>query len=96
MRVALFGASSLGREWAQRLSGHRRYIVDAFIDNDRTKWDTLVDGIRVRKPDTGVFGEADLVVVTSIHGAAIVAQVTGAGFGAKLVIDPAALLPPVS
>jgi len=87
LRTALFGASSAGRASAARWRGTPGIQVQCFLDNDPAKWLQELDGIQVLKPDVGALDALDLIIPTSIHAAAIVQQVTQAGYGHTLVLD---------
>ena len=91
LRVALFGASSLGRSVAARLHSMAGLELTSVLDNDATKWETSLDGVTIVKPDAAALGAADVVLVSSVHGDAIARQVIDAGHGHKLVFDPRAL-----
>jgi polysaccharide pyruvyl transferase WcaK-like protein len=86
-RVALFGASSLGRSLAARLRTIPRVDVRWFFDNDSQKWGQQVDGIPVVRPDAESYEMADVIVVTSVYIDEIIRQVTDAGWSHKLILD---------
>ncbi|MDE3156787.1 MAG: glycosyltransferase [Acidobacteriota bacterium] len=77
--VVVFGAGEYGalaRDLAHRCGWAVRYIVD----NDRRRWDTLVDGIPVAGPDRLAAHDFDLIIVASrAHGPQIAEQLDALG-----------------
>ncbi len=65
MPIVLFGAGNLGRRAASLLRAHGREVA-AYIDNDRERWGSLVDGIPILSPEDGSsrFASDGLAVVT--------------------------------
>lgn len=91
LRVTLFGASTLGRQVAARLATCQDIAVCGVCDNDTSRWHTSFEGLTVLPPTAAAFESADVVLVSSQHADAIVAQVTAAGFGTRLLLDWQAL-----
>jgi hypothetical protein len=77
-RIAIFGAGSLGRRCQDAIRG--RSEVVAFVDNDRTKHGTSIEGL----PVVGIDGlerlDVDLVMVASMYWAPILNQLGDAGW----------------
>ncbi|MEP7118859.1 MAG: hypothetical protein ABI880_14815, partial [Acidobacteriota bacterium] len=91
LRLALFGASSLGRDVAARVSATPGVELALVFDNDVSKAGTFLAGARITAPDSAALDDVDLVLVSSMHGEAIARQVTALGHGHKLVRDADAL-----
>jgi predicted homoserine dehydrogenase-like protein len=87
LRVALFGASSLGRAMAARIAALPGVALLCVLDNDAATWASSIDGAPVVAPDQSVYEEADVVLVSSMHAGAIAAQVSAAGYGHKLMFE---------
>jgi polysaccharide pyruvyl transferase WcaK-like protein len=85
--IALFGASSLGRQSTTVWRGHPHVRLRGFLDNDRAKWGTDVDGLPVLAPEAAVLDEVDGILVTSMYAPAIRTQITEAGYAHKLLAD---------
>ena len=95
LRVALFGASSLGATWARRLHGSGRVRLQCFMDNDPAKRGGRLEGLDILEPCPATYAAVDAIAITSAHAAALIVQVAQAGVGHKLVTDPEALLEPL-
>jgi hypothetical protein len=91
-RIALFGASAAGTRDVARLSGHAGVRIECLFDNDPSRWNTSVAGVRVRKPDAPAFAAVDFIVISSVHVEEIARQVIDAGHGKRVVPDVDALL----
>lgn len=92
IRVALFGASSLGREKAALVRAQTGLALVCAFDNDPSKWTTAFEGVPVRRPEAVAFAAVDLIVLSSMHVQAIAEQVIDAGFGHALLPDVPAFL----
>lgn len=93
VQVALFGASTRGRQVVDELTDCRGITLCGVFDNDATKWHTSFSGLPVLPPTPAAFGAVDVVLVSSLHADAIARQVTAAGFGTRLMFDVQALAP---
>ena len=91
--VALFGASTAGAQLLLRLRLDPDADVQYFIDNSPQKWLQTLAGLPIRRPEPAAFAGVDLIVVSSVHAAAITQQVVDAGYAHKLVIDASRLAP---
>lgn len=91
LQVALFGASTRGRQVASELTGCRGITLCGVFDNDAAKWHTSFEGLPVLPPTPAAFDAVDVVLVSSLHADAIASQVTAAGFGTRLLFDGRAL-----
>jgi len=90
VRVLLFGASEAGRRALDAARRVPHLEVLAFLDNDRARWASYVDGVPVWAPTPDCFGSADAIVITSIHTRAIADQVAAAGHADRIVYNSAA------
>lgn len=79
-RVVVFGTGAGGREAQARLRG--RHHVVAFADNDRAKVGQSMDGVPIVAADQIGTLPFDAIVIASVHGEAIRAQLRGLGFDA--------------
>ena len=87
VRIALFGASSLGRRKAAQVRARPGLALIGVFDNDPAKWHSTFEGVPVLRPEPAAFASADLIVLASMHEHAIARQVIEAGFGQALVMD---------
>lgn len=85
--IALFGASSLGRQSLSMWRGHPHVRLLGFLDNDCGKWGRDVDGLPVLAPEAAVLDQVDGILVTSMYAPAIRTQMTEAGYAHKLLAD---------
>jgi hypothetical protein len=77
-RVAIYGAGSLGRECRTHLTSGANVI--AFVDSDRAKDGTHVEGVPVVCPDRLPDVDVDLVVVASMYWPQILTQLETRGW----------------
>ncbi len=102
VKIALFGASSLGRQCLADLRRADGGTPVCFFDNDPAKWGQSIDGLTVRRPEPGAFEAVEVVWITTAYVDQVRAQLRDAAphvpvvetlFGA-LHPSPAAPLPP--
>lgn len=86
VKVALFGAGSLGR----RALGEARRTpgIEAvcFFDNDPAKWERHVDGLRVERPTADALARVDVIWITSCYATEILAQIDAMGVTVPTVL----------
>jgi glycosyltransferase involved in cell wall biosynthesis len=82
LRLALFGASMMGRACLEELRA-QDIRVECFLDNDPAKWGTYVAGLEIRQPSAGVLADLDLIWLTSLYADQIEDQLEGLGAAAK-------------
>ncbi|MCC7034628.1 MAG: polysaccharide pyruvyl transferase family protein [Acidobacteria bacterium] len=90
-RVALFGASSLGRRKAAEVRARRDLVLVGVFDNDPARWGATFEDVPVLRPEAAALADVDLILVSSMHQHAIARQVIDAGCGRALVLDLAAV-----
>ncbi len=82
-RVAIYGAGSLGRRCRTQLAP-RAHIV-AFVDSDRTRDGTSVDGLPVVSPERLDDLDPDVVIVASMYWPQILNRLNDCGWDADRV-----------
>jgi hypothetical protein len=89
--VILFGAGSLGDRLIQRHSLQECSQV-CLVDNDSSKWGTLINGCVVRRPEETELRSADFVLITSIYVSTIYKQLLAAGVPSSRIGIPSKVL----
>ena len=67
--VYIFGAGHVGRDFLPRIK--QKFSVIAFLDNDKSKWGSSIDGIPVCAPESVLEidgADFDLIIVASLAG----------------------------
>jgi hypothetical protein len=86
MRIVLFGAGGSGRRMARRIAAQGADEVIAFLDNDRQKQGTFVDGVSVHSPLCLRELEYDKVFVASVFNDEIVEQLLEMGIDRTAIV----------
>lgn len=85
----LFGAGECGQQFLRRFAG--RYKPAVILDNDKEKWGSLLEGIRITSPELSSLGccirEKTAVIVTGRFYAQMIQQSIELGFRDYYIYD---------
>lgn len=81
--IVIFGTGNGGKNVWTMLQGFGHHI-EAFIDNDRTKWGSMFNGVRINAPDS-LFDSDAAIVIASTWEEEIRAQLAGMGLDNRIV-----------
>jgi len=87
--VVYFGAAGSGLAYCE----HSGIVPDIFVDNDSSKWGTLVKGVAVKSPDTLSSISIEQISITSSYVKEIYSQILNFGINRnKIHIPPKSLI----
>ncbi|MDR3165145.1 MAG: hypothetical protein LBU13_06170, partial [Synergistaceae bacterium] len=79
MKVIIFGAGGTGRRLYEELKTAGIDDVLCFVDNNRHKQNTTIDGIKVLNPDKIFEFNYDKIIISTLFGEVILAQLLDMG-----------------
>lgn len=91
-RVALYGASTAGRECLRAIRAVDHLEPCAFFDSDAAQWTTVVDALPVLEPTEEAIRSVDVVVISSSSVDAIADRLRRAGAEDRIVLDYRAIM----
>ena len=90
-RVALYGASTAGRECLQAMRAVDHLEPCAFFDSDASQWTRVIDTLPVLEPTEEAIRSVDVVVISSSSVDAIADRLRRAGAEDRIVLDHRAI-----
>lgn len=79
-KIVIFGAGLGGERALRWLKTGRRFDVIAYSDNDETKWNRDLNGLRVIPPGQILNMGVDRVLIASVYSAEIHSQLVKMGY----------------
>jgi len=83
--VAIFGCGGAGKYAASRLS--RRYVITAFLDNNRSLWGAEMEGIRIENPSCFDYDSVTRIYIASMYEDEIFCQLLRLGVSVEKILE---------
>jgi FlaA1/EpsC-like NDP-sugar epimerase len=79
MKCIIFGAGDIGRRLCGEIKNIGNDEVLCFVDNNRHKQDTVIDGVRVLSPDKIFDFDYDKIIIATSYTDSMLAQLLDMG-----------------
>ena len=86
--LIVFGSGIRGSSFVVKLQGAKEINIDAFVDNDEAKWNTVVNGIEIISPEMALKRYSDdlYIIANKLHAGDIKSQLLRMGIAEEQIM----------